>query len=269
MESRLPIGVCDSGVGGTSVVKQLMKVLPHEQIIYFGDTARVPYGPRPVSEILKFMEEIMEFFQEHQVKLAVIACGTMTSQALEIVKHKFPFPMVGVSSGARSALAVTRNKKIGVLATQGAVSSGFHGKQINAIDPTATVLPQACPRWVPLVEAGQLDGDEVRRVSATYLAPLQETDVDTLILGCTHYPYLRDVISNIMGSGVTLVDPAMETAEEAKFVLEKFGMLNQQRSTPDHQFFFSKNPSEMQHLVEKIMGCDLPAFKLANFGKVC
>jgi glutamate racemase len=269
LKNRLPIGVCDSGVGGTSVVKQLMKVLPHEQIIYFGDTARVPYGPRPVSEILQFMEEIMEFFQERQVKLVVIACGTMTSQALEIVKHKFSFPMVGVSAGARSALEATRNKKIGVLATQGAISSGFHGKRISVLEPTATVLAQACPRWVPLVEAGQLDGDEVRRVSATYLAPLQEAGVDTLILGCTHYPYLRNVIADIMGPGVALIDPAMETAEEAKSVLERLSMLNQQRSTPYNQFFFSENPTEMQHLVEKIMDSELPAFKLADFGKVC
>lgn len=268
MYNSRPIGVCDSGVGGTSVAKQLMKILPHERIIYFGDTARVPYGPRPVAEIMQFMEEIMEFFQSHNVKLAVIACGTMTSQAMETVKHKFSFPIVGVSSGAYSALQATRNKRIGVLATQGTVASGFHAKKITALDPTAAVFPQACPRYVPFVEAGQLDGEEVRHTSINYLTPLKEAGVDTLILGCTHYPYLQKVIADIMGPEVTLIDPATETVEEAKKVLQKLDMLNVQRGIPDHQFFFSKQPDEIQALVEKVMEKKLPAFKLADFGKV-
>lgn len=269
MKNRLPIGVCDSGVGGTSVVKQLMQVLPNEQIVYFGDTARVPYGPRPIPEIKQFMEEIMEFFAQHQVKLAVIACGTMTSQAMEAVKHKFGFPIVGVSSGARSAIAATRNKKIGVLATQGAVASGYHSQRIMALDPDVTVVPQACPQWVPLVEKGQLDGEEVRRVSTAYLAPMKEAGVDTIILGCTHYPYLRDVIAEIMGSEVTLIDPAIETAEEAKLVMDSLAIQNYERSVLEHQFFFSKNPDQMRQLVEKLMDTQLPAFKLAAFGEIC
>lgn len=268
VKNRQPIGVCDSGVGGTSVVRQLMRLLPNEQIIYFGDTARVPYGPRPVVEIKQFMEEIMEFFQAHEVKLSVIACNTMTSQALESVKHKFAFPMVGVSSGARSALAATRNKQIGVLATQGTVASGYHARQITALDPTATVLPQACPRFVPLVEAGKLDGEEVRQISSTYLSPLQEAGVDTLILGCTHYPYLGDVIADIMGPAVAIIDPALETVQEAKSVLERLDLLNRSRDKQEHQCFFSKAPHDAHALVERLMGVTLPSFKQASFGKV-
>jgi glutamate racemase len=264
LKNRQPIGVCDSGVGGTSVVKHLMKLLPDEQIIYFGDTARVPYGPRPVAEIKRIMGEIMEFFYKQEVKLAVIACNTMTSQALESVKHKFPFPMVGVSSGARSALAATRSKCIGVLATQGTVASGYHAKQITALDPTATVLPQACPRFVPLVEAGQLNGEEVRQISNTYLSPLKEAGVDVLILGCTHYPYLSDIIADIMGPAVTIIDPALETAQEAKIVLQRLGSANQNRREQDHRFFFSKEPGEAQSLVERLMGCALPPFIQAS-----
>lgn len=268
VKNRQPIGVCDSGVGGTSVVKQLMRLLPNEQIVYFGDTARVPYGPRPVTEIKRFMEEIMEFFQEHEVKLSVIACNTMTSQALESVKHKFSFPIVGVSTGARSALAATRNKRIGVIATQGTVASGHHARQITAFDPTATVLPQACPRFVPLVEAGKLDGEEVRQISNTYLSPLKESGVDTLILGCTHYPYLWDIITGIMGPAVTIVDPAIETAQEAKAVLERLDMLNHDRGEGEQQYFFSKGIDEAHALVERLMGTKLPVFRHASFGKV-
>jgi glutamate racemase len=266
MDYTKAIGVCDSGIGGTSVVKQLMKLMPHEQIIYFGDTARVPYGPRPVEEITTFLKEIMEFFQSHQVKLGVVACGTMTSQALEIVKEKFTFPIVGVSSGARSALAATRNKRIGVIATQGTVASGFHAKRIIPLDPAATVVSQACPRFVPLVEAGIMDGDEVRQISDTYLSPLKEAGVDTLILGCTHYPYLSKVIADIMGPDVALIDPAIETALEAKSVLEELGMLNRQRAVSAHQFFFSKDSREIQVLVERLLDSSLPAFKDATLG---
>lgn len=269
MNNRQPIGVCDSGVGGTSVVKYLMKLLPNEQIVYFGDTARVPYGPRPVVEIKRFMEEIMEFFAEQKVKLAVIACNTMTSQALQTVKHKFDFPMVGVSPGARSALAATRSKRIGVLATQGTVASGYHAKQITNLDPEATVLLQACPRFVPLVEAGKLDGEEVRQISATYLSPLIEAEVDTLVLGCTHYPFLWQVISRIMGPKVTIIDPALETVEEAKQVLEQKGLLNQTRLEEKHRFFFSKEPDATHALVERLMEMSLPRFMEASFGKVC
>lgn len=267
MKTRQPIGVCDSGIGGTSVVKHIMRLLPNEQIIYFGDTARVPYGPRPVVEIKRFMAEIMAFFCQHEVKLGVIACNTMTSQALETVKHKFPFPMVGVSSGARSALAATRSKRIGVLATQGTVASGYHAKQITGLDPAATVFPQACPRFVPLVEAGKLAGEEVRRISSTYLYPLQEEGVDALILGCTHYPYLREVIADIMGPRVAIIDPALETTQEAQAVLEKMGLLNQSRSAQAHRFFFSKESGETQMLVERIMGMALPPFMTATFDR--
>jgi glutamate racemase len=265
VDKKRPIGVCDSGVGGTSVVRQLLKVMPDEQIVYFGDTARMPYGPRPKAEIIQFLEEVLEFFQTHNVKMGIIACGTMTSQALELVRHKYSFPLVGVNTGAGSALAATRNGKIGVIATQGTVASGYHAKQITAMDPDASVFPQACPRFVPLVEAGCLDGAEVQDACRTYLLPLKESGVDTLILGCTHYPYLEKAIAEVMGPDVALIDPALETAAEAKTVLESLDMLNMERGKPEHQFFFSKNPHEVHLLVQKLMGLQLPAFRHASF----
>lgn len=223
MTSNAPIGVFDSGVGGLTVVKELTTLLPNENLLYFGDTARAPYGSRPPAQIIGFMHEILRFFAAHGVKMAVYACNTMTALGLEKARHYYAFPLVGMNTGARPALKATRNKVIGVIATQATIASGKHGKTIRTIDPGVTVYPQACPKFVPLIEQGETDGALIREAALEYLVPMKKANVDTLILGCTHYPLISPLIREVMGPEVTLVDPARETAADARQQLIKLG----------------------------------------------
>jgi len=217
--NNAPIGIFDSGLGGLTVVREVLNLLPGEDIIYFGDTARTPYGSRPPAEILGFMHEILTFFSAQNVKMAITACNTMTALGLEQAKNKFPFLVIGVNNGAEAALAVSRNKHIGVIATEATINSGKHASAIVAKDPTVTVYPQACPQFVPLIEQEKLRGPEIENAAREYLAPLRENGVDTIILGCTHYPFIDSLIKDIMGPEVVLVDPARETAAQARTVL--------------------------------------------------
>lgn len=199
MNTKAPIGVFDSGIGGLTVVKELIRLLPGENIIYFGDTARTPYGCRPPTEILAFMNEILHFFTEQEVKMAVVACNTMTALGMDIAKKHYPFMLVGVNTGIHAAMAVSRNKKIGVIATQATVDSGKHRQAAEAIDPEATVYLQPCPKFVPLIEQEQFEGALIEEAALEYLLPLKKAQVDTLVLGCTHYPFIQQLISRIMG----------------------------------------------------------------------
>lgn len=221
MSDNRPIGVFDSGIGGLTVVKELQGLMPSEDIIYFGDTARTPYGSRPPSEILQFMQEILAFFAAQDIKMAVVACNTMTALGIDAARKQYPFPLVGVNTGIRLSLMLTKNKRIGVIATQATVASGKHGKAAKEIDPTAAVYPVACPKLVPLVESGRMEGFEAESAAREYLVPLLEAKVDTLILGCTHYPFLTNTIRKIVGSKVSIVDPARETAIDALHLLKK------------------------------------------------
>ncbi|MBP2646110.1 MAG: murI [Firmicutes bacterium] len=215
------IGVFDSGVGGLTVVKELAALMPREKIIYFGDTARAPYGSRPPEEIREFMHEILHFFSQQKVKMAVCACNTMTALGLEEARHKYPFQLVGMNTGARSALAASRNNKIGVVATQAAIASGKHENSMKALDETVDFYPVACPKFVPLIEQGLLCGSELEEAVREYVTPLSQAGVDALILGCTHYPLISNAILKVMGPGVTLINPAGETARDAVDALKK------------------------------------------------
>ncbi|MDR3588546.1 MAG: glutamate racemase [Negativicutes bacterium] len=223
MDSKAAIGVFDSGVGGLTVVRELTRLMPDENYIYFGDTARAPYGSRPPAQILDFMHQILRFFLSRRIKLAVYACNTMTALGLEAARHYYPFPLVGMNTGVRAALKATRNKKIGVIATQATIASGKHGKTVKTVDPGATLYPQACPKLVPLIEGGRLEGPRLEEAVAEYLTPLKEAEVDALILGCTHYPLVSTAIGRFMGSRVALIDPASETALDARNLLAKHG----------------------------------------------
>ncbi|SDE56421.1 glutamate racemase [Sporomusa acidovorans] len=225
MGDNAPIGIFDSGLGGLTVVREVLSLLPGEDIIYFGDTARTPYGSRPPAEILGFMQEILTFFSAQKVKMAIVACNTMTALGLEQAKTKFPFLLIGVNNGAEAALHVSRNKRIGVIATEATINSGKHAKALKDKDSLVTVYPQACPQFVPLIEQEKLSGPEIEHAAREHLAPLAEGGIDTLILGCTHYPFISPLISDIMGSGVTLVDPARETAAQARTELARHNKL--------------------------------------------
>ncbi len=227
MDNR-PIGIFDSGLGGLTAVKEFNRILPGEDVIYFGDTGRVPYGTRSNETILKYVRQDIRFLMSHDIKGIIIACGTASSVALDIVKKEFEIPIIGVvEPAAKAALKATRNKKIGVLGTTGTINSGSYEKMLTGLDPEAEIYTKACPMFVPLVENGYRNSEATTIIAREYLLPLKEQGVDTLILGCTHYPLLSETISAIMGAEVILIDSGSVTADEVKEKMELAGMLNE------------------------------------------
>ena len=205
-----PVGVFDSGIGGLTVAREIMRNLPAEKIVYFGDTARVPYGSKSRETIIGYSRQIIRFLKEQKVKAIVVACNTASAFALEAVQEEFDIPILGViEAGAKVAAQVTRNKRVGIIGTEGTVGSGIHAEVLKKIDPEITVIGKPCPLFVPLVEEGWTHDPVTVEVASRYLKELQEKDIDTLILGCTHYPLLRSTIGQIMGEGVTLVNPEL------------------------------------------------------------
>ncbi len=225
MQCNAPIGVLDSGVGGLSVLKCLHQLLPHENFIYVGDTARTPYGCRSEKEIRSFVGEIIDWLALQGVKQVVIACNTLTMLGVESLRGKHEFSVVGMSKGEQLLLQASTKKKIGVFATQFTISTDAHRKAILAADPTAEVFPVACPKFVPLIEGEEFTNPKLMAAVKEYAAPLQEVGVDALILSCTHYPFIREQIAQVMGSGVTIVDPAEATSRLAKEALAAENLL--------------------------------------------
>ncbi|MFA5411161.1 MAG: glutamate racemase [Candidatus Omnitrophota bacterium] len=248
------IGVFDSGVGGLTVVKELIRQLPSEDIVYFGDTARVPYGIKSRETVIRFSIENILFLLKQEVKLICVACNTVSSLALPVIKHHFRVPLVGViSPGVREAVYATQNKRIGVIGTAGTIKSGAYEQQIKQLDPLVKVTAKACPLFVPLAEEGWLSGDVVLKVARTYLEPLKKSKVDTVILGCTHYPLLKPVIKQALGNGVTLIDSAKQVAMEVKKILAGEGLLNEERRAR-HKFYVSDNPEWFSGLAKRFLG---------------
>ena len=222
-----PIGVFDSGVGGLTVAREIMRNLPSERIVYFGDTARVPYGSKSRESIIRFSRQIIHFLQEEHVKAIVVACNTASAYALDEVQKDLNIPIIGVvKPGAKVAAEATRNKRIGVIGTKGTIGSNIYADYIHEIDPEITVVGKACPLFVPLVEEGWLKDPVTVEVAERYLQELQEQDVDTLVMGCTHYPLLRSVLRELLGEKVTLVNPAYETAQSLKQLLKEMNLDN-------------------------------------------
>jgi len=259
------IGVFDSGVGGLTVVKELIRQLPYEDIVYFGDTARVPYGTKSKETVVRFSIENILFLLKHNVKLICIACNTSSSVAFPVITSHFKVPIIGViGPGAKEAVYATRNKRIGVIATPSTVKSNAYNSQIRQLDASITVTSVACPLFVPLVEEGWLDGSVVRQVAEVYLKPLKDNRVDTVILGCTHYPLLKPVIKKVMGKQVLLIDSARQVAMETKRILEEQGMLNSCRK-PRYRFYVSDNPGSFGLLARRFLGAPLTnVFKVNN-----
>ncbi len=225
MDKNAPIGVFDSGVGGLTVAREIMRQMPEERIIYFGDTARLPYGNKSQETIIHYSQQIIRFLRSRGVKAIVIACNTASSYALEEVRKNEDFPIIGViNAGARAAVAATKNGKIGVIGTEGTVRSGTYGKVLREMKPGVEVFGKACPLFVPLVEEGLLHDSVTDEIASRYLSSLKEKYIDTLVLGCTHYPLLRSTLSRLMGGDVTLVNPAYETAVQLKTLLRSMEM---------------------------------------------
>ena len=242
-----PIGVFDSGLGGLTAVRELLQILPAENLIYFGDTARVPYGMRTKEELIDFCRQDVNFLRSFDLKAILIACGTATTAALPVLQAENDLPIVGVVEPAvRRALAASKNRKIGLIATQASVRSGAYEAALRQLDGEAEMISLACPKFVPLIESGHfLPGDEaIESVAREYLVPLKETGIDTLILGCTHYPLLTEIVAAIMGPEVQLVSAGGESAYAVKQMLEEQDLLNLSRKSGETRFFVSGDVEE-------------------------
>jgi glutamate racemase len=257
MDGR-PIGVFDSGIGGLTVVREMLNHAPAESIVYFGDTARVPYGTKSDKAVQSFAFQDTRFLLRHDVKLIVVACHTVSSIALGRLKEAFPIPIVGVvEPGVSGALAATRIERIGVIGTRATVMSRAYEKNFADAGRGVKVFTQACPLFVPLVEEGWLDGDVTLRIAERYLEPLKRNGIDTLVLGCTHYPLLKPVLQKVMGEGVTLIDSAEETAKSVKSRLERNGTVSGRDDSPEPRFFVSDIPHHFQRVGALCLGRNL------------
>lgn len=249
------IAILDSGVGGLTVVKEVMRQLPQEKVIYFGDTARSPYGPRAAEEVIAFTNQIVDYLIQFNPKMIVIACNTATAVAIEEIRARLPIPVLGViSPGARAAIKTTRNGVVGVIGTEGTIRSKAYEQALRLISPHIQVFSQACPLLAPLVEKGLFDTEEADRIVAGSLGSLLDKPMDCLILGCTHYPFLVDSISKVMGPDVTLISSADETAREISTILYHSGMLAATDSLPVHQFFCSGEPGLFKRIAQTWLG---------------
>lgn len=227
MENTQPIGFIDSGIGGLTVIKEAMKQLPNENMIYLGDTARCPYGPRPAEQVIEYTWQMTNFLIEKGIKMLVIACNTATAVALDEISQQLDIPVVGVIlPGTRGAVKASKNQRIGVIGTLGTVKSRSYEEAIQSRDSKAVILSLACPKFVPLVESNQANSPIAKKVVAETLAPLKNKKIDTLILGCTHYPLLRPIIQNVMGQEVQLIDSGAETITEVSMLLDYFKLGN-------------------------------------------
>ena len=270
IDREAPIGVFDSGVGGLTVAREIMRNLPSEKIVYFGDTARMPYGSKSKETIIRYSRQIIRFLQEQQVKAIVIACNTASVFALDAVRDEFDLPIIGViEAGAKVAAAQTRNKKVGVIGTLGTVGSGIHAEYLKNLDPEITVYGKACPLFVPLVEEGWLHDPVTDEVAARYLKELQEKEIDTLILGCTHYPLLRSTIRKIMGEQVCLVNPAYETALELGRLLDQKELSSTGTVQADfpYRFYVSDLADEFRAFANSILPYDVAMTKKIDIEK--
>ena len=250
-----PIGVFDSGVGGLTVVRALMQRLPQESIIYFGDTARVPYGVKSVETIGHFSTQIAEFLLEKQVKLLIVACNTMAAVASRTIQDLSPVPVLDViDAGARNAVAVTRNQRIGVIGTLTTIHSGAYDRAIHTLNAHVSILSQACPLFVPLVEEGWLNHPVTRMTAVEYLTPLLDAGIDTLVLGCTHYPLLWDLLQEVVGPDVVLVDSADTMATLARERLAAASLANTGSVPAVYQFYVTDVPQRFQQIGERFLG---------------
>lgn len=267
-KKEAPIGIFDSGVGGLTVAKEIMYQIPNEKVIYFGDTARVPYGNKTKETVTKYSLQIVRFLKTQHVKAIVVACNTASSYALEEIEQAVDIPVIGVvKPGAKMAVESTKNGKIGVIGTRGTIGSKTYPTYIKQLNPDIEVIEKACPLFVNLVEEGLWEDPVTEEIAKRYLTDLNDIGIDTLILGCTHYPMIRKTVQRIMGNEVRLVNPAYETARELKKLLSKNNLLNGQApglGTNMHRFFVSDAAERFQEFANSILKYGILSAKVIN-----
>ena len=255
MSSKAAIGVFDSGLGGLTVFKVLARRMPEESLIYFGDTAHVPYGSKSPEAIARFSSEVARFLAKRGIKLLVVACNTSSAWALPAIRKVVKIPVIGViEPGARGAVGVSRGGRIGIIGTEATVKSGAYEKAIKALSRSARTTAAACPLFVPLVEEGWWSGEIVESVVRKYTAPLKKARVDTVILGCTHYPYLKPVLARALGARVRLIDSAQETARETESVLARLGLRAPRGGRGRRELYASDAPERFKRLAGRMLG---------------
>jgi glutamate racemase len=248
------IGIFDSGIGGLTVAKEILRQLPQENIVYFGDTARVPYGTKSAKLVSKYAVQDAHFLTGFGVKLLVAACNTVSAIGIRRLSQQLPVPVIGVvESGCKSAVKATKEKKIGIIGTEATISSGIYPKIIKELAPDVRIMCKACPLLVPLVEECRLDGEITHLAVREYLSPFKD-EVDTLILGCTHYPLLRTVIKKEIGNGTTLIDSSKAVAIEVKKLLESKGLLTPTGQANSHRYFVSDDPEKFKKMARLFLG---------------
>ena len=262
---KAPIGVFDSGVGGLTVAREIMRQLPDENIVYFGDTARLPYGSKSGESILRFSRQIIRFLQTRNVKAIVIACNTATAQALDAVQEEFDTPIIGViAPGARAAVKETKNKKIGVIGTEGTIKSNMYARVIREMEPEAEVVGRACPLFVPLVEEGFTKHHITEEVIDIYLREMRESEVDTMILGCTHYPLIRSAIKDYMGDRVHIVNPAYEAAMDLKAILDERNLNHEDGEFDKYEFYVSDAAEKFKQFANSVLPYNVETIRQIN-----
>lgn len=251
MVNNNAIGIFDSGVGGLTVMAEIMRLLPSEDIIYFGDTAHVPYGSKSPEVVSEFSQNIASYLVSKKVKIIVIACNTASAFALGALRKKFKIPIIGViEPGSKSAVKSTKNCRIGVIGTEGTIKSSSYSRAISRLRSNSSVFLKACPLFVPLVEEGWICHPITEQVAREYLNPLLENRIDTLVLGCTHYPLIKDTIQKVVGEGISLIDSASATAEEVASVLTQRGLAANNKRRAKYRFFVSDSPDKFRHTGE-------------------
>jgi glutamate racemase len=265
-EANKPIGVFDSGIGGLTVVRELVERLPNEEIVYFGDTARLPYGTKSPETVLRFSRQNLSFLKDKNVKLIVVACNTASSIALSTLVEEEEMPVVGVLlPGARAAARATRNKRVGVIGTTATIRSGAYETALREIEPAIEIWSLPCPLFVPLAEEGWLDNEITYLTAKSYLEPLAAFGADVLVLGCTHYPLLKDVIGRVVGEGVALVDSARETALEVERILGEKGLRNDSDAPGSIQVYVSDVPYLIREVGERFLGRPIERIERVTF----
>ncbi len=267
MVNNKPIGVFDSGIGGLTVVRELMRQLPNESIIYFGDTARVPYGPKSPETVIRYSREITTFLKNQGVKAVVVACNTATAHALPTLRKEFDVPIIGViGPGSRAAARATKTGNVGVIGTQGTINSHAYERAIAHELPTANIIVRACPLFVPLVEEGWLESDATSLIASEYLDGFVEAKIDTLVLGCTHYPLLKRTIGEVVGRQVRLIDSAEETATETGTTLRAKGLANDNSGEPEYRFIASDMPDQFLRVGQRFLGKAIDEVETVTLG---
>ena len=265
--NNAPIGIFDSGLGGLTVASAIFERLPHDATLYFGDTARVPYGPKSPKTVRRYCLEILQWLLTQEVKAVVVACNTSTAHALEALQAASPVTVLGVvEPGARAAAAATSTGRIGVIGTSGTVASGAYPRAIKRERSEAEVFQQACPLFVPFIEEGWFDHPAAELVAREYLAPLVAAEVDTVVLGCTHYPLLKPLLTRVLGQGVTLIDSAEETAAAVARALRERGLDAEPGNPPRHRFVVSDEAARFLEVGTRFLGSRLTAVEVADLG---